>query len=170
MTPSPPSEISLRSRNISASWHDTTTQLNPLSLSPTPLHCSLSVVCVCVCVCVWVQVMLPTVVSHGKPVKRNPVACVRLYLLNAPVLCECVSWPFSVYPQINNYAPFKMTFNLWQKSSTVTPHWLLWNVQFWSITLFLFKLFAHLLCLVYYYLLVFFTAALRLFPLSASWY
>lgn len=53
------------------------------------------------------------------------------------------------YPQPINYAPFQMTFNPWQKSSTVTPDWPLWNVQFWSlpfmplhpITPFLFKLF-----------------------------
>lgn len=89
----------------------------------------------------------------------------------------------SVQSPYVNIAPWQVTFNLWQKSSTVTPDWHLWNVTFWSlpslpspVTLFFFKLIAHLLCLVYFVyvyfgLILLFTAALRPFHcLSASWY
>lgn len=54
-------------KHISASWHDTTTQLNPLSpASHCPPLWPVCCVCVCVCVYAWVGVMPSTVVSPGK--------------------------------------------------------------------------------------------------------
>lgn len=90
-------------------------------------------------------------------------------------MCLCT---FFCHSPCINFAPWQSTFNLWQKSSTVTPDWHLWNVQCWSLPFlpsshhpFFFKLIAHLLCHVYFGLILLFTAALRPFHcLSASWY